>query len=59
MVKRLEVATLQRLAEVVATRVRSEVGIEAECVDLGQVTGSGSNWSYIPEPREWIVEGGA
>ena len=59
MVKRIEVETLQRLAEVVATGVRSELGIVAECVYLGQVTGSESNRSYIREPQEWIVEGSA
>ena len=38
---------------------RNELGIVAECVYLGQVTGSESNRSYIREPQEWIVEGSA
>ena len=59
MAQRIEVATLQCLVEAVATKVRSELGIVAECVYLGQVTGSESNRSYIREPQEWIVEGGA
>ena len=59
MVKRIEVETLQSLADIAATGVRSELGLVAECVYLGQVTGSESNRSYIREPQEWTVEGSA
>ena len=47
---------LQRLTGTAADKVRNDLGIEAECVYLGQVAGPESNRSYIREPREWIVE---
>ena len=56
---RIEAAMLQSLAEVAATGVRNDLGVEAECVYLGQATGQESNRSYIKDPREWIVEAGA
>ena len=52
---RVEVAMLQRLAEVAAAEASNELGIEAECLYLGQVAGPESNRSYIPEPSEWIL----
>ena len=56
---RIEVAMLQRLAEVAAAEASDELGIEAESLYLGQVTGPESNRSYIPEPQEWVLEEGA
>ena len=50
---------LQSLAEVAATGVRNDLGVEAECVYLGQATGPASNRAYILDPQEWVVEGGA
>ena len=56
---RIEAAMLQRLAQVAATSVQTDLGIEAECVYLGQTTSPESNKAYILDPREWIVEKGA
>ena len=53
---RIEVALLQRLAETAADKARDDLGIEAECVYLGQATSPESNRSYIREPREWTLE---
>ena len=55
---RIEAALLQRLAETAADKVRDDLGIEAECVYLGQATGPESNRSYIREPQEWNMEKG-
>ena len=56
---RFEVAMLQSLAEVAAAAASNELGIEAECLYLGQVAGPGANRSYIREPSEWILGEGA
>ena len=56
---RIDTALLQRLAETAADKVRNDLGIEAECVYLGQVAGPESNRSYVRDPREWILEVGA
>ena len=57
--KPIEVAMMQRFAGTVADKVRNDLGIEAECVYLGQVAGPESNRSYVRDPREWILEVGA
>ena len=57
--KHIEFAMLQRLAEAAADKVRKELGVEAECVYLGQVAGPESNRSYVRDPREWTLEVGA
>ena len=56
---RVEVATLQALAEGAANKVFNELGMKAECVYLGQATGSEPNRVYLSNPGEWTVEAGA
>ena len=56
--RRVSLATLQQVADVAAVGVLNDLGIQAECVYLGQVSGSEPNKCYIEEPRDWIIGDG-
>ena len=54
--RRVSLATLQQVADAAAVGVLNDLGIQAECVYLGQVSGSELNKCYIEEPRDWTIE---
>ena len=59
MAKRVDLSTLQQLADDAAAGVLQDLGICVDCVYLGQVTGPETSRSYTKDPRDWAIEKGS
>ena len=59
MARRVELSTLQQLADDAAAGVLQDLGICVQCEYLGQPSGPETSRSYTKDPRNWAIEKGS